>query len=154
MEAKNEITHILTLLEETFSGTRAWHGPTVMEVLTSISSETAKKRLSKNTHSIAELVVHMEAWRNFVIQKLRHVEFEMTDELNFPKPGPWAKCLSKLKLSQSKLIDALHAFPKDNLYKKVPGRKYDFHTLLYGIIQHDIYHTGQISLIKKSVIGH
>ena len=140
------------LLEETFSGSHAWHGPTVMQALTGISPETRKARLSKNTHSITELVAHMEAWRNFVIQKLRGVEFEMTDELNFPKPGPWTKCLSKLKLSQSKLIDALHAFPKDNLYKRVPGRKYDFYTLLHGVIQHDIYHTGQISLIKKSGI--
>lgn len=145
METKN----IIILLKKSFNG-HAWHGPSVMEVLSDIRAKEASSRLSENTHSIEELVLHMAAWRNFVVNKLKGEEFEMTDPLNFPKPDPWEKTLSRIKQSQDELLDALRSFPENKLVEKVPGREYDFYTLLHGIIQHDIYHTGQIMLIKKS----
>lgn len=150
MKNTGEIKRIITLLKGTFSGRHAWHGPSVMQALNAVPAALGKSRLSKDTHSIAELVVHMTAWRNFVIQKLEGAEFEMTEELNFPKPGDWKKGLLRLQRSQTNLLKAIKTFPEENLFNKVPGRRYDFYTLLHGIIQHDIYHTGQISLIRKT----
>ena len=48
-------------------------------------------------------------------------------------------------------MEALRSFPEDKLHEKVAGREYDFYIMLHGIIQHDIYHSGQIMVIKKSI---
>ena len=145
-----ETKRILHLLVQSFDG-HAWHGPTVMEALAGMNSDTASARIGTDTHSIHELVLHIAAWRNFVEKKLTGIEFEMTEELNFPKPGSWDSAISSLRKSQSGLVNALVSFPESRLGDLVPGRNYDFYTLLHGIIQHDIYHAGQIMIIKKSL---
>lgn len=144
-----ETEKIRTLIQKAFAGP-AWHGPAVMEALAEIAPETATYRTQAHTHSVAELVVHMTAWRNFVIRKLKGEEFEMTEEFNFPAPGGWQHDLSALMTSQQELLQSLDNFPEGRLGEIVPGRSYDYYTLLHGIIQHDIYHTGQIMLLKKS----
>jgi uncharacterized damage-inducible protein DinB len=142
---------IIRQLEDSFNG-NAWYGSPVMEVLTGVTPEIASGRVSDNTHSIVELVLHMAAWRNFVVWKLKGVAFEMTEELNYPKPIEWPMAVSLLEQSQQGLITAIQSFPEQELSKQVPNRKYDFSHLLYGIIQHDIYHLGQIALLKKALL--
>jgi uncharacterized damage-inducible protein DinB len=145
-----EIDRIIQLLDNTFSGPHPWHGAPVMEVLKYLSPELAAKKISNNTHSIVELVLHMAAGRNFGSKKLRGEEFEMSDELNFPQPVEWKEALARLQHSQGELLTALRSFPAAQLTQQVPGRKYDFYTLLHGIVHHDLYHTGQIALLKKA----
>ncbi len=143
-----EINRIASLLEKTFDGP-AWHGPSVMETLKGISQQTATNNIS-GSHSIGELVMHMTAWRNFTIKRLLGDNlYEVSDAENFPAATNWDEAMNKLKESQIKLLAALKTFPEERLFMIVPSRKYDFYTLLHGIVQHDIYHTGQIILLKK-----
>lgn len=128
----------------------AWHGPSVKEVLASVDIAEAGKRIY-NSHSIIELVNHMTSWRNFVIHKLTGDDaYDVNEEQNFPKSSDWRKSLSDLQESQQKLITTIQEFPAQKLADKVPGRSYDYYTLIHGIIQHDIYHIGQIQIIKKA----
>jgi uncharacterized damage-inducible protein DinB len=148
----NELNRIAETLRNTFEK-NAWHGPSVKETLKNINAESAVKRLP-NTHSIIELVAHMTAWRIFTILKLKgDTSYKVTDDLNFPLSADWKNVFERLEESQRQILDAIASFPPERLSEIVPheGYKYTFYTLLQGIIHHDLYHTGQIALIKKAV---
>jgi uncharacterized damage-inducible protein DinB len=146
---KTEVQKIINILRHTFEK-NAWHGSSVKEALADIPADTVHARVA-DSHSILELVTHMTAWRNYVAEKLKGNDtFELTDEQNFPKETDWSRALANLEQSQHDLIKALESTPDDRLQEVVPNRKFKFYTMLHGIIHHDLYHTGQIVLIKKS----
>ncbi|GHM99016.1 hypothetical protein WSM22_05060 [Cytophagales bacterium WSM2-2] len=144
----SEIERITELLKKSFEG-EAWHGPSVSEAIKDISEQKALQK-PMHSHSIAGLVLHMASWRNFVTKKLAGDQtHDVSEQENFPAPTNWASAISQLNESQKALIAALKEFPEEKLTAVVPTRKYDFYTLLHGIIQHDLYHTGQIMILKK-----
>ena len=148
----SEIENLLSLLKHTFEK-NAWHGPSVKEVLQGVNADQAFKRL-EHTHSIIELVGHMTAWRIFVIKKLEgEIDYNVGDDQNFPTTNDWVNVLDDLFISQNKLLELLKNFPNSKLSEAVPhgSYRYTFYTLLHGIIHHDVYHTGQIALIKKAL---
>jgi uncharacterized damage-inducible protein DinB len=148
---KSEIQKIQSLLKRTFES-GAWHGPAVKEALAPVTQEIAMLRLP-NTHSIIELVSHMTSWRNFTIKRLgEDPAYQVSDEMNFPTTTDWSQALRDLEVSQQKLLSALDNFPELKLSELVPHvqSKYTFYTLLHGIIHHDLYHIGQIMLIRKA----
>ncbi len=147
----SEIQNILELLKSTFEK-KAWYGPSLKEALKDITPEQGSYRIN-NTHSIIELVAHITAWRTFVTKKLEgDLEYKVTNELNFPTPTTWETAIQDLEESQVKLMAAIRNFDSSLLHDSVPNSSYGytFFTLLHGIIHHDVYHTGQIVLIKKS----
>lgn len=148
---KTETEKITSLLKRTFER-GAWHGPSVKEVLRGIDGNLAVKRLS-NTHSIIELVAHMISWRRYVISRLQgNNSFTVSDEMNFPKPVDWDKVLQELEESQQQLLALIEIFPVYKLSELVPvsEQNYTYYTLLNGIIHHDVYHAGQIMLIRRA----
>lgn len=148
---KTEIEKIVSLLKRTFER-GAWHGPSVKEVLKGIDGNLAAKRLT-NTHSIIELVAHMISWRRYVINRLQaNNSFVVSDEMNFPKREDWDNVLHELEESQQQLLDLIEKFPVYKLSELVPvsEQNYTYYTLLNGIIHHDVYHAGQIMLIRKA----
>ena len=150
---ERELKTLIKTLQHTYEK-NAWHGPAVKEVLENVTATDALKRLP-NSHSIIELVAHMTAWRIFVVKKLQgNTEYKVTDEMNFPTPTDWVKTLEELDASQQRLLEALKDFDSSKLYEPVPhgSYNYNFYTLLHGIIHHDLYHTGQIALLKKQTI--
>jgi uncharacterized damage-inducible protein DinB len=147
----DEVKKITRILQKTFEK-NAWHGPSVREVVSTISGEDSSKRLP-NTHSINELVQHMTSWRIFVLRKLQGDDtYIVTEELNFPLSKVWSSVVEELERSQVQLLDALQSFPLERLSEKVPHgeHNYTFYTLLHGIVHHDLYHLGQIMLIHKA----
>jgi uncharacterized damage-inducible protein DinB len=139
---------IIKSLEDTYDG-EAWHGPSIKKILSEIPPEKCDLRIG-NGHSILELVLHMVAWRSFVVHKLQgDKDFDINDETNFPKGKNWHQALEELEGSQEQLLKAIASFDKQKLQDLVPHRKYSFHKLLHGIIHHDLYHLGQITMITK-----
>jgi uncharacterized damage-inducible protein DinB len=130
----------------------AWHGPSVMNTLSGITPEQSQNKLP-HSHSIVELVMHMTAWRKFVTEKLLgNDSYHVSDEMNFPVPTSWSEALNDLQQSQTKLVTAIKNFPDSKLSDLLSGSKYkyQFRTMLQGIIHHDLYHIGQIALLKKN----
>jgi len=151
-----EIDRIIHQLEKAFDK-QPWYGPSLMEVLRGVQPFMVSKRVGQ-AHTMIELVLHMTAWRQFVIKRLMgDNEYQVTDDLNFPKPSSsadaWKKALKDLEQSQNEMVAAIKKFPEGKLAELVPGasHKYTWYTLLHGIIQHDVYHTGQISLLKRAL---
>lgn len=149
---KTETEKISSLLKRTFEH-GAWHGPSVKEALKGVDKNIALKRLN-NTHSIIELVAHMTSWRRYVINRLQgNNSYIVSDEMNFPKLDNWDNVLRELEESQDDLLELINEFPVYKLSELVPvsEHNYTYYTLLNGIIHHDVYHAGQIMLIRRAL---
>lgn len=149
MEA--DLHNLITLLERTFNK-GAWHGPSVLETLETVSGKQAFNRVA-GTHSIIELVAHMTAWRRYILKKLAgNHAFKMTEELNFPSPMDWSMTVRELEETQHQLVAAFRSLPASQLYEQVAWTEqpFTYYTIFHGIIHHDLYHIGQINLIIKA----
>jgi uncharacterized damage-inducible protein DinB len=148
---ERQIQDIIALLKRTYERD-AWHGPSVQESLKNIQQEQAFNNVP-NTHSIIQLVSHMVTWRKYVIHMLKGDAIYKVDEASdFPMAENWMQVLQQLAQTQQELLLAIENFPSEKLHQQVPGKTVPltFFTLIHGIIHHDLYHTGQIMLIKKA----
>ncbi|MEL6593856.1 MAG: DinB family protein [Bacteroidota bacterium] len=135
----------------------SWHGPNLEEILDGINAEQAASHPVEGAHSIWELVLHINAWRDFgwaMLTGQDNYDPDVDMSLNFP-PTPavnaenWQQSQRELQESCERLAKLLAEKGDELLSQKVPSRKYDFYKLLHGIVQHDLYHAGQIILLKK-----
>ncbi len=149
-----EVDRIARLLEKTFHQ-QPWYGSSLMEVLKTVEPEIVQQHVG-DAHSISELIAHMIAWRTFTTRRLQgDAQFEVDDRTNFPEALGWEESIDQLKKSQDELLQAVKQFPPERLNELVPSNRfrYTYYTLLHGIIQHDVYHLGQIALLKKVIAG-
>jgi uncharacterized damage-inducible protein DinB len=151
-----ETERIARQLEKAFDK-QPWYGSSVMAILKEVEPALVHKRIGQ-AHTIIELVLHMISWRRFVIRRIGgDAAFNVTDELNFPKPSTlpdaWPKAMKSLEDNQRELLSAIKTFPPERLAELVPGasHNYTWYTLLHGIIHHDIYHLGQIAILRKAL---
>ncbi len=150
-----EISLISQQLQETYEGD-PWFGRSAKALLAEVSEDIAFIK-PQGQHSLLELLWHMITWREFTISRLQKDNaqplqyFEENDwrTLNHSDSSLWQKGLQRLAETQSALTDALQNEQDDILNKNVQGRTYTFRKLLHGIIQHDIYHLGQVAYIVK-----
>jgi uncharacterized damage-inducible protein DinB len=150
-----EIDFIVSQLKDACEGD-PWFGRNAKELLSEVNEQTAFTKL-KNQHSILELVWHMITWREFTIDRLHPAktlaQLEENDwrELNHSNKTLWPQGLQRLQETQEQLISLLQNADDTLLVENVKERKYNFRKLLNGLIQHDIYHLGQIAIIKKII---
>ncbi len=154
---EKEITKIITDLDSNIFG-KPWFGKNLTLQLEGIDMKMATKKPQNLNHSIAEILHHMMAWRQFVTEKLMGNDAYEVWETDLD----WVKIpsLSALEWSelQLKFLDN-HKLLMETIEKKattlwdtaVNSRRYNYSHMLNGIIQHDIYHIGQISIVKKLV---
>ena len=149
--AKTEISRIIEQFKFAYEGP-AWHGPAILEIISKISLKDATKQLGES-HNIAETVYHMIAWRLYLIKHLQGDPiYDVDDEDNFTKMNTlsekeWEALKSNLDKSQKELSDLLALQTDELLSKKVENRKFNYYKLIHGVIQHDLYHLGQIKLL-------
>lgn len=150
-----EIQYISRMLKEAYDG-EPWHGRSIKSLLEEVTPAVGLRKPGANSHSIAELVYHMVTWRDFTISRLQPdgkelTYFEENDwrKLDLHDETTWHHGLRLLEESQQRLLAVLEQFQDSILAEKVAERKYDFRFLLYGIVQHDVYHAGQIAYAMK-----
>jgi len=144
-------------IRRAFEG-EAWHGDPLAKILRGITAARAAARPIKNAHSIWELVLHVTAWDDVVRRRLDGAAVRLSGKQNFPpvkdtSEGAWRKAVENLKQVHSELVKAVAAFPDSRLQDQVPGKaqKYhDFYYMISGIVQHELYHAGQIAILKKA----
>jgi uncharacterized damage-inducible protein DinB len=135
----------------------AWHGDPLLKILSGVTARQAAAHPVKAAHSIWELVLHITAWDDAIIRRARGTAYAMKEANNFPKvkdtsPAAWKKALADLEATHDALIKEVEAFPDSRLFEQVPGKKAKYHNHFYsftGIAQHELYHAGQIALLKK-----
>lgn len=135
---------------------RAWHGPNFMEALKGIKAEESRKQPIKNRHTIWEIVDHSTYWMKAVTESLKGKKMPSYDPKSmedWPKMGEseeeWNESKNELIKAHEKLIDSLNSFDKSNLDVTVPGREYTYRLMLPGIVDHNLYHMGQIAVFRE-----
>jgi uncharacterized damage-inducible protein DinB len=152
----SESSRIADQLRRAFYG-GAWHGDSLFEILTGVAAAQAAARPVKNAHSIWELVLHVTAWDGAVRRRMTGVALELSDGENFPpvtdtSDAAWGRTLEDVRRVHDELTAAVTHFPEADLMKPVPGKTgahYNFSYMLDGVVQHELYHAGQIALLKK-----
>lgn len=152
-----ECAGIADQLQRAFYGA-AWHGPAVMEILEDVDAVTAAAKPIANVHSIWELLLHVTVWDAAALTRLAGSKCQPTGDANFPrvtKPtsAAWRKALSEARRTHDRLVRTVSSLSEERLRQRVPGKRYDFYHMLHGIAQHELYHAGQMAILKKS-LGH
>jgi hypothetical protein len=131
----------------------AWHGPALNEVLAGVTPEIASSRPIPGAHTIWEIVRHVAAWIPAVGRRLNGETVELTGDQDWPPTDSsndaWQKTLAGLDRETASLEAAIKALPADSLRKGVPGTNYSVRFMLEGVVQHHLYHAGQIAMLKK-----
>ena len=152
--SSSEAALIANQLRRAFYG-EAWHGPALIELLADVDARTAAAKPLANAHSIWELVLHIAAWDNAAMVRLDGEKCQPTGPDNFPPvskatEAAWRKTVTATKRTHDRLVKIVAKLPDSRLRDRVPGKKYDFYHMFHGIAQHELYHAGQIALLKKA----
>ncbi len=152
----SEAARIADQLRRAFDG-EAWHGDSLFEILEGVAAERAAARPVTGAHSIWELALHIAAWDDVALRRIGGTAVELSDAENFPtvtdaSEAAWRAALAAVRRGHERLVAAVAALPDSRLLEMVPGKEgahYTFYYLLHGVVQHEIYHAGQIALLKK-----
>ena len=149
-----ETERIREQLKRAFEG-GAWHGPGVLEILENVSAAQAASHPIAGAHSIWELVLHIKAWEDACRRRLSGDRAELTDEEDWPavaetSDAAWGKTLTALREGHQKFSDAIASVDDARLDEPILEGMKSVYATLHGAVQHDLYHAGQIAILKKA----
>jgi uncharacterized damage-inducible protein DinB len=152
---RKEIDYFITTLHSILEG-QPWYGKPVIKILQEIDPAIVYKKPNENSHSLIELLYHMNTWAEFTLKRLEKdleedlAAFESLDWRPIDsKEHTWEKGVAQFKVTHDLIIEFLETKEDEFLSEIVDYREYNFRFLLHGIIQHDIYHIGQIAYLSK-----
>jgi uncharacterized damage-inducible protein DinB len=151
---RSEAVLIADQLRRAFDGS-AWHGPALFELLADVDAATAAAKPLPGVHSIWELVLHIAAWDEACHRRLAGHKLQLKGDQNFPRvpkltPAAWNKAIGEARRTHDSLVKTVAGLPDARLRDRVPGKRYDFYHMLHGVVQHELYHAGQIAILKKA----
>ncbi len=133
----------------------AWHGPAVGEVLAGVKAVTASARPIAGAHTIWELVLHITAWirageMGLVGEKIHIPDAEDWPAVTSRSEEDWKNALRGMDAAYKRLRSDLSETNDARLDDTVTGQDYSVYVLLHGVVQHCLYHAGQIVLLKAA----
>ena len=155
-QAHPELALLLRLLDEAYEK-KAWHGPNLKGSFRGLSAAEAAWRPQPGRHCIADIVVHAGYWKYAVRRRLRgdkRGSFPLKGSNWFELPEPlteeaWRQYAALLDDEHGALRAAVAELPPEMLPVTPAGSKVSNLTLITGIAAHDVYHAGQIQLLKR-----
>jgi uncharacterized damage-inducible protein DinB len=155
-EVMTENRRLADQIRRAFEG-EAWHGDSILEMLSDVTAKVAAQRPIPNAHSIWELLLHIAAWDGAVLRRAQGSAVTLSDAENFPRiedtsEAAWKQAMESVKKTHNQLVSTVAVFPDARLAEQVPGKDqsyYSFYYMFSGIVQHELYHAGQIALLKK-----
>ena len=156
MAARTELQSLLRQIEEAYDR-RAWHGTNLRGSIRGLQAATACRRPAPGRHSIWELVVHAAYWKYAVRRRLagdKRGSFPVKGSNWFSRPdtpseSAWQEDVALLGAEHRRLLEIARALDPRRLHQPAEGGRTTPATLLRGIALHDVYHAGQIQLLKK-----
>jgi uncharacterized damage-inducible protein DinB len=139
----------------------AWCGPALLETLEGVTAAEAAARPLARAHSIWEIVSHLSGWKRVVHRRLEGELVRLPKEGDWPRVTDtseqgWQDTLSRLKSRHDALLAAVRGMDDARLEdvlitetSRETGGGVSCYVTLHGVAQHDLYHGGQISLLKK-----
>jgi hypothetical protein len=152
------VARLRDLLAEAFDRP-AWHGPNLRGLLRGVSARDAAFRLHPDRHNIQELVVHCAYWKYTVVRRLRGEKrgsFPLGGSNWFARDGAggetaWRADRALLDEQHAQLLAAVAGLTDADLERKPPGSRHTVARLVTGAAAHDLYHAGQVAMLKRSV---
>lgn len=152
-----EIERILDQLRRAYEG-EAWHGPSVREVLAGVTAKQAQARPLANAHSIWELVHHIAVWESVGRRRLEgdRAQIDISSPEDWPPPddlseAAWEQAKASLDRGHHALREAIARVDESRLDEPIFEGMSTVYVTLHGVIQHDLYHAGQIAMLKKAL---
>ena len=149
----SETDRIWDQLQRTFEGGEAWRCPSLRDLLAAVSAPQAAARPIVGGPSIWELLLHTTVYENVTRRRLEgeHVE-TLPDAEAWPRPADtsaaaWLQAKLDFGEARRALRQAVASFPDGRLGETVPGREYTFYVMLHGVVEHALYHAGQIEML-------
>jgi hypothetical protein len=170
MAPRSALAHLLDLIDVAFDH-KAWHGTTLLGSLRGVAAEQAACRPASDRHNIWEVAVHAAYWKYAVRRRLtgdKRRSFALTGSNWFERPGPadvarglrrtslaadWRADIRLLVAGHERLRAAVAAMPVTALDRPIGRERYTAAYLIRGIAAHDLYHAGQIQLLKRMTRG-
>lgn len=160
MKAPREQTAVALLVEnlERAFHRPSWHGPNLRASLRGLTAAQAAWRPAPGRHSIAEQVLHAAYWKYVVRRRLlgeKRGSFPVKGSNWFPLPdrlleADWQDAIRLLESQHAALRQAVESIADEQLYRPAGGRgKVTYLMLIAGVAAHDLYHAGQINLLKR-----
>lgn len=152
-----ETERIREQLNRAFAG-GAWHGPGVLETLENVTASQAAAKPIIGAHSIWELVLHIKAWEDACRRRLSGDRAELPDEEDWPQvtetsEEAWQNTLAALRENHQKFYEAIASVDEARLDQPILEGMTTVYATLHGALQHDLYHAGQIAILKKASTG-
>ena len=146
---------LLDQLESVYHG-KAWHGPTLRGSLRGITAQEASQTLTQSGHSIADIALHCAYWKYSVRRRLLQsprgsFPWKGSNWFTLPRPlseEEWKRILHALDEEHEALRLAIESFPEATLGQVPKGSRYCYYQLIQGIAAHDVFHAGQVRLLK------
>ena len=154
----SEVERIRDQFRRAFEG-EAWHGPSVLALLDGITAQQAAAHPIPGAHSIWELTQHIAAWERACKRRLEGDPARLTDEedwepLNDTSDAAWEKTKQQLVDNHRELMEAIARVDESRLNEPIikdPNAPFSsVYVTLHGGVQHDLYHAGQIAILKKA----
>jgi uncharacterized damage-inducible protein DinB len=153
-----EIRLLLALLDEGFDR-KAWHGPNLFGSLPGLSAEQARRRPAPGRNSIWQIAVHCAYWKSIVRRRVGDGAGERfprgpANWPALPEPADDAAWKADLRLLQDEhhlLRAAVAALRPADLHRPAPGQKRPRIEHIHGIAMHDVYHAGQVRLVRRMI---
>lgn len=157
---KPQIELLLDFIDQAFKGP-SWHGTPLWGSLRGVSASEAVKRPGPGRHTVWELVLHAAYWKYAVRRRLTRdeaLEFPRSpanwpEMPSIPVESAWKEDKALLKREHELLRGAVAKFPVKELGKKAWKSRYTNLISIEGIAAHDLYHCGQIQLVKRLTGG-
>ena len=149
---------LLFLYDQSFSG-RAWHGPNLWGCLRGMDAAEALRRPAEGWHNAWELVLHCAYWKWTVRRRLTGDATMVFPRAgaNFPElpavphDPEWRRDRALLKREHQALREVIAALKPSGLSKRAGASRWTVRESVVGIASHDVYHAGQVQLIRKSL---
>lgn len=150
------IALLLQLLDQAYDR-HAWHGTNLRGSIRGLHVDEALWRPKSGRHSIWEIILHTAYWKFCVRRYLTGPSKERfprqgSNWPRLPDPADQAGLVADVTLlgrNHAALRQTLAEFPPSRLGKTPPRLKWRYEQYIYGIASHDLYHAGQIQLLKR-----
>jgi uncharacterized damage-inducible protein DinB len=149
-----------TQLETVLYGT-AWYGSPIYTIIECVSFDAAYEKPAGATHNIAAIVMHMLAWTEEVSNRMQGKPAAEPMRGDWPDTGKpdeqkWQQLIAFFKLANVELTQLISNFPAGSWAELINGDRGDgltYEGMIIGLIEHHVYHAGQISLLNKMING-
>ena len=152
---QHEVNRILDQMDRAFAGD-AWHGTPLVRLLDGLLAEDASQHPTKDAHSVWEIVHHIAAWNRIVHRRLEGELVEVTPERDWPRVWEvseveWTRAKENLVESRARLRESVEKLRDDDLDREAVHNGQSRYLMLHGVVQHDLYHAGQIAILRKAL---